>query len=435
MTRTPEQRTETAERAGRLGWDIWLSLLPHTDMPDKLVSRRAARNAARPAEEFRLTEVESADQLRPRDVILNLEHDGRPEIENNRLMHYATPREAVKARESAVFVVATVSAKSVTVHDLAHLPTGGPGSCDPDRLGQPRPYGDEPTTTRLMIPSDARRVARLGHADDFQARIKAHPDYPAWRAAYAQWQRDQEEAQEEARRRKAAQEAAAKPLQEAADRLAEILGERLITVEVPYFGSEPPKVRPVDPWLGKGERLYVYVVGLARLRETGRSEADEIRKHLRTLGFWPQETEPEPVSLPDLLKSIEADTPYLALESPDGQEWGDVDRDTHINDGRHVRKVLRAFTKHGGYVASGDADVVVLTPTRASEPGASHYRFVRAARAGALLTLLRTHLAYADDDTALCAAPSDGHRFTTDPADATCPACLAEYNSMISKES
>lgn len=177
--------TETAqERAGRLGLEIWLSLLPHDSAVPGTPHRR--KPAHRPADEFRLTPVTDPAQLRPRDLILALHNHGF-ETDNKTLLAAYTTREAVRERESAVCLVKSVDATAVTVHEYINIPLGGWGSCTPAQFGQPWSPGIPPA--RRRIPSPARTIARLGNLDDLLPAVHEHPDYPAWLAAYAEAER------------------------------------------------------------------------------------------------------------------------------------------------------------------------------------------------------------------------------------------------------
>lgn len=187
--------TENAqERAGRLGFEIWLSVLPHSPAVSGVPHRR--KPGSRPADEFRLTPVTDTAQLRPRDLLLAL-HDGGYATDNQTIMSAYTVREAVRERESAVCLVASVDATDVMVHEIINIPLGGWGSCDPAKFGQPWRQAIAPL--RLHIPSTLRTVARLGSLDTFLPVVHKHPDYPAWRSAYAEaeWQQNRQPAHPE----------------------------------------------------------------------------------------------------------------------------------------------------------------------------------------------------------------------------------------------
>lgn len=177
--------TETApERAGRLGLEIWLSLLPHDPAVPGAPHRR--KPGHRPADTFRLTPVTDPAQLRPQDLILALHQHGY-EGDNKTLTAAYTVREAVRERESAVCLVASVDHAAVMVHEDISIPLGGWGSCDPARFGQP--WTPDVPPERRRIPSPARTIARIGNLDDFLPALHEHPDYPAWLAAYAEAER------------------------------------------------------------------------------------------------------------------------------------------------------------------------------------------------------------------------------------------------------
>ncbi|MFF8618827.1 hypothetical protein [Streptomyces sp. NPDC015350] len=177
--------TETApDRAGRLGLEIWLSLLPHDPaVPD---APRRRKPGHRPADEFRLTPVTDSAQLRPRDLILALHNQGY-EADNKNIMAVYTIREAVRERESAVCLVGSVDATAVMVHEYISIPLGGWGSCDPAQFGQPWTPNVPPA--HCPIPSRSRTIARLGNLDDFLPAVHEHPDYPTWLASYAEAER------------------------------------------------------------------------------------------------------------------------------------------------------------------------------------------------------------------------------------------------------
>ncbi|MCX5103551.1 hypothetical protein [Streptomyces sp. NBC_00439] len=178
--------TEMQERAGRLAFEIWLSLLPHSLAVSGAPRRREI--GSRPADAFRLTPVTDAAQLSPRDLVLALHNYGY-ETANRTIMSAYTVREAVRERESAVCLVASVNATDAMVHETINIPLGGWASCDPARFGQPRSQAILPA--RLRIPSASRTIARLGSLDDFLPALHEHPDYPAWLSVYAEVERHQ----------------------------------------------------------------------------------------------------------------------------------------------------------------------------------------------------------------------------------------------------
>jgi hypothetical protein len=175
--------TETVqERAGRLGMDIWLSLLPHTELLKRPGHRPSA--ADRPASEHRLVEVTSTSQLRSGDLILALYNNGLDlSLRNKSTFDTLTVREAVHRNESGVCLVDSVTndGTAIMFHQVIHIPLGGWASCDPERFGQP--VHNIPAERR-RIPDDDRRIARLGNLDDFLPALHEHDDYDAWRAAY-----------------------------------------------------------------------------------------------------------------------------------------------------------------------------------------------------------------------------------------------------------
>ncbi|MFD6335336.1 hypothetical protein ACFWGI_37945 [Streptomyces niveus] len=175
------------ERAGRLGFEIWLSVLPHSPDVSGVPHRREP--GSRPADEFRLTQVTDTAALRPRDLLLALHRERAYSTDNRTIMSAYTAREAVRARESAVCLVTSVNATHVMIHQGINIPLGGWGSCDPAMFGQPWRQNIPPL--RLHIPSTTRTVARLGSLDTFLPAVHEHPDYPAWCSAYAEAERQQ----------------------------------------------------------------------------------------------------------------------------------------------------------------------------------------------------------------------------------------------------
>ncbi|MGW0333542.1 hypothetical protein ACWD0J_16995 [Streptomyces sp. NPDC003011] len=267
------------DRAGNLGMAIWLSLLPHADLPEP---NRYRSNDNAPDVDCRPTEVTEAAELSPGDLILAPVTMGRErELDTNRLFAFHSIREAVRRRESAVRLVESVSAQSIKVYEHLHIPLGGWASCDPERFGQPADFARE--TTRYAVPAQTRRIARIGCLDEFLPRLQAHPDYADWVAAYAECERQQEAAQAEARRIHEANQAALAPLKAAADRLTEIAAEELVTVRAGY-GAEP-SVEAVNTWLRENGRLRTYVSGLIRVKGLSVSEGLEIEQLLTALGY------------------------------------------------------------------------------------------------------------------------------------------------------
>jgi hypothetical protein len=259
--------------------DIWLSLLPHAELPEP---GRYRSNDNAPAAECRPAEVTEATELSPGDLILAPVTMGRErELDTNQLFALHSTREAVRLRESAVRLVESVSAQSIKVYEHLHIPAGGWASCDPERFGRPQDFARE--TTRYAVPAQTRRLARIGCLGKLLPRLHAHPGYADWVAAYAECERQQVKAQAESRRIYEANQAALGPLKAAAGRLTEITAEELVTVREGY-GPEPA-VEPVNTWLGEHGRLRTYVSGLVRAKGLSVSESLEIEQLLTTLGF------------------------------------------------------------------------------------------------------------------------------------------------------
>ncbi|MGW3308242.1 hypothetical protein ACWDG9_16835 [Streptomyces sp. NPDC001073] len=272
-------RQTAQDRAGRLGMEIWLSLLPHAELPEP---GRSRGNDSASAAECRPAEVAEATQLSSGDLILAPVTLGRErELDTDQLFALYSTREAVRRRESAVRLVESVSAQSIQVYEHPHIPAGGWASCDPERFGQPQDFARE--TTRYAVPAQTRRLARIGSLDELLPRLQAHPDYADWVAAYAECERQQEAAQAESRRIYEADQAALAPLKAAAERLTELTAEELVTVRMGY--SREPAVEPVNTWLGEDGRLRTYVSGLVRTKGLSVGESLEIEQLLTTLGY------------------------------------------------------------------------------------------------------------------------------------------------------
>ncbi|MCC3766476.1 hypothetical protein [Streptomyces sp. UNOC14_S4] len=270
---------ETSEqRAGRLGMEIWLSLLPHVDQPVPL-ERRSAEDA--PAAEYRLTEVTDTAQLRSGDLIVL--YNPIHKRESQRIIGRGSAREAVQVRNSAVCRVESVSPKTIRVHRFIHIPLGGWGSCDPDKVGLPKDYDEH---IRVAIGSQQKMIARLGHVDDFVAGFKAHPEFSAWRDAYVAVMTEQDVVRAANRARMEERDRRRQPLLDAADGLNSILGDRVVGLE--SFGLGLDEIGNVEfpvKWFGEGNRLVIYLAGLHAVGEIDASVYAEGIGYLRALGL------------------------------------------------------------------------------------------------------------------------------------------------------
>lgn len=281
---TIPQSEKTEERAGRLGMAIWLSLLPHTDMHGRPSERYRDEDA--PPAEYRPTEVTSADQLRPGDLILVLDNNVNGP-HNRRTMARRTAREAVRAHESAVRLVETVSNKSITAHFSIHLPTGGPGSCDPDKIGEPRFPVETHPAERLAVGAQRWTIARLGHVGEIAEGFRSHPDYDAWHAAYTAYRADQDAAAEDRRARVEIRDRRRAPLLAAIEEINTIAGETLVKIDKEFFlgPDEVGQALAANEWLAEGDRLRIYLSGLAHTKRWGVTEGLKIEQALKTLGL------------------------------------------------------------------------------------------------------------------------------------------------------
>ncbi|MFF8848143.1 hypothetical protein ACF08N_36605 [Streptomyces sp. NPDC015127] len=270
-----------ADRAGRLGMEIWLSLLPHTDNgapPCELGTDEA------PADAYRLTKVTGTGQLRPGDLILALDNSGGRELRNNRTLAGCTLREAVRAHASAVRRVTRVGGRTITAQLSINIPLGGWGSCDPDRIAEPRWQGAP--GDRMNVSAVRWTIVRLGSADEFVEGFRSHKDFAEWRSAY-QVVKAQEAADAADRRaRIKAQGARRAPLLAAIEEFNTITGEQLLTLgSVGRSLDEVGEVEFAVKWFAGGDRLLTYLAGLlavGRITNTGYTNAV---RQLRTLGL------------------------------------------------------------------------------------------------------------------------------------------------------
>lgn len=282
------------ETAGRLGMQIWLSILPHAEN----LKPRSERRAEDVPAAARLVEVTSTEQLRAGDLILTLDNNER-HLDNNRIMAQWTVREAVEARESAVRRVVSVGNTVITIEALIHIPLGGWGSCDPDKIGEPASDG---ITERIDLSAARWTVARLGHRDAIGDDFRRHPDYVHWRHAYHSAEAQMEKSNQIHRARMTNRELRALLLA-AVESFNAIVGEQLVSLQ--SFGLGPDEVGMIEfpiKWFAKDDRLVTYLAGLLATGKIKNVQYIEALGHLRTLGLYTAEL---PADVPTTTEQVQ----------------------------------------------------------------------------------------------------------------------------------
>ncbi|WP_428957867.1 hypothetical protein [Streptomyces sp. cg35] len=269
------------DRAGRLGLEVWKSVLPHAE---GLLPYRERRHTDDVPAAARPERVTSADQLRVGDLVLVLDASHRGESRVISDLTRLTVRELFTGYE-AVRRVVTVSPASITVHSGLNIPMGGWGSCDPDKIAEPR-HADAYPPERMMINAKRAVLVRLGTAADLVEACRNHASYNEWRAAYQEAAAEDAQARDEAKARRKVRDAKRAPLLAAAEAFNTLAGDKLVRLQA--FGKGLDEVGEVEilvKWLADGGRLVTYVAGLHATGKLSDQEHVEALGYLRTLGL------------------------------------------------------------------------------------------------------------------------------------------------------
>ncbi|MFI1203510.1 hypothetical protein ACH4VR_29455 [Streptomyces sp. NPDC020883] len=195
-----------------------------------------------------------------------------------------TVREAVRAHESNVCRVESVGSTVITVQESIHLPNGGWGSCDPDKIAETRVKGTR--ARRVTVGADRWVIARLGHVDEIVEGFRRHRDYVEWRAAYGAAVTEQEASAARYRARIEARDRRRGPLLAAIEGFNVIVGEKLLHLQ--SFALGPDEIGQIEypvEWFAQGNRLGTYLAGLLHEDQITPGQYADALGHLRTLGL------------------------------------------------------------------------------------------------------------------------------------------------------
>ncbi|THA72503.1 hypothetical protein E6R60_26600 [Streptomyces sp. A0642] len=255
------------DRAAELARRIWEEIWPHDENLPAHPRPRARVGKQRPADAYRLSPIDSTADVKPGDLLWVIDFNGN-DFRDAHKLEALTAREVVRSAGYLARVLST-TAKFLKVHDALQRPQGGFGGTNLDALGEPAVRN--PETTNLRMGVSTRLYARLGTVEEIRGRLAAHPAYGEWREAYADAVRERDEADAAHRAAEAEAEAVRAQLQAPIDTVNSIAGETLLKRTRGLYFDSVGEVKIVNEWLAEGDRLHVYLSGLAH---SGRFSAE-----------------------------------------------------------------------------------------------------------------------------------------------------------------
>ncbi|MGW9069246.1 hypothetical protein ACWGQT_07350 [Streptomyces yangpuensis] len=265
---------DARHKAATLAKDIWRGIWPHIEMEKRPDSRSMDRD--RPDPSMRLAPLTSGDDVQPDDLLISIPVD--------RNYHYTaetldthTARESVGYFNARVVRVHKATGKTLSVYDTVSFPLGGFAGANLEALGNVH-EGEEPVTYRLG--SAKRLIARLGPVEEIRQRLREHPLYADWTAAYAAAVVEEQEAEAATAKWAAEQERRLAPLRTAIADFNRITGEELVKLSA---WDDKPEIR--EPWLREDDRMRIYLAGLNAVGRLDDDQHAAALNHLRTLGL------------------------------------------------------------------------------------------------------------------------------------------------------